>query len=97
MEDGAGQEELFEFIEGSLISRSPVPVIVFLGEVEERAGDDGVVGDELMVKVGTAKERLYVLDFGHGWPGGDAIEFDWVHGELTGFHNHSKVFNFWDI
>ena len=33
-----------------------------------------------MIKIGEAKERSDVFDFGRGGPGGDAIEFDGVHG-----------------
>ena len=61
------------------------------------AGDGGVVGNEPTVEVGKAKERSYIFDFGWGRPGSNAVEFDRVHGELTGFHDHSKVFNFWDV
>ena len=50
-----------------------------------------------MVEVGKAKEQSYILDFGWGGPGSDSIEFDWVHGELTRFHDHSKIFDFGDV
>ena len=50
-----------------------------------------------MVEVGKAEEGLYILDFRGGQPGSNAIEFDRVHDKLTGFHNHSEVFNFRDI
>jgi len=75
-----------------LAGRGPVPLEVFLGEVDEGAGDVGVVGDESSVKVGEAKEGLYVLHFSGGGPFGNSIKFDRVHGELTGFDNHSEVF-----
>ena len=60
-------------------------------------GDCGIVRDKPTVEVGEAKEGLYILDFNWGWPGSDSIQFDWVHGKLTGFYNHSKVFDFWDV
>ena len=50
-----------------------------------------------MVEVGKSKEGSYILYLGGGQPSGDAIKLNWVHGELTGFHDHSKVFNFGDI
>ena len=50
-----------------------------------------------MVEVGKAKEGSYILDFSGGWPSGNAVEFDQVHGELTGFYDHSKVFDFRDV
>ena len=56
MENGARQEEFLQVVERSLTSRGPVPAIVFLGEVEEGAGDGGVVGDEPTIEVGKAEE-----------------------------------------
>ena len=44
-------------------------------------GNGGIVRDELSVEVGKAEEGSYILDFGVGWPDGDAVEFDWVHGK----------------
>ena len=72
-------------------------MIVLFGEVEQGAGNFGVVGDELMIEVGKAKEGPYILDFSGGWPGSNAVEFYWVYGKLSRFHNHPKVFNLWDI
>ena len=60
-------------------------------------GDSEVVGYKPSVEIGEAKEGAHILDFGWSWPGGDAIKFDWVHGKLTGFHNHSEVFDFGDV
>ena len=34
-----------------------------------------MVGDKPVVEVDKAEERPYVLDFGGGWPGSNAIEF----------------------
>ena len=56
VEDRARKEELFQLIKGLLTSRSPIPVIVFLCEVQERAGDHGVVRDKLMIEIDKAKE-----------------------------------------
>ena len=78
-------------------SGGPVPAIAFLGEVEKWASDCGIVRDELVIEVGKAEKGSYILDFSRGWPGSDAIKFDWVHSELTGFHNHSEVFDFRDV
>ena len=72
-------------------------MVVFLSEVQERVGDCGIVRDELTVEIGKTKEGSHVLNFGGGQPGSDAIKFDRVHGKLTGFHNHSKVFHFRDV
>ena len=42
-----------------------------------------------MIEVGKAEEGSYILDFGRGWPGGDAIELNGVHSKLTWFYDHS--------
>jgi len=93
VEDGFGKESGAEGVHGLLASRGPGPSTVFLGEVNEGAGDVGVVGDEATVEIGKAKEGADILDFLGSGPLGDAIEFDGVHGELTGFDDHTKVFN----
>ena len=72
-------------------------MVILFGEVKERASDNGVVGDELTVEVGEAKEGMHFLDFDGGWPYSNAIKFNWVHSKLTGFHDHSKKFNFKDV
>ena len=72
-------------------------MVVFLSKVKEGVGDSRVVGYKLMVEVSKVQEGLYTLDFDRGWPGGDSVEFDWIHGKLTRFHNHSKVFDFRDV
>ena len=43
---------MFEVIEGLLLEGGPTPGQVFLGEINEGAGNGGVVRDELMVEVG---------------------------------------------
>jgi len=65
---------------------------VFFCEINEGVGDVGVVGNESSVEVGEAQEGAYVLDFGWGWPFGNAIELDRIHGELTWFDDHPEVF-----
>ena len=72
-------------------------MVVFLCEVEEGASNYGVVRDKPTIEIGKAKEQSYIFDFSWGWPGGDAIKFDWVHGQMTRFYNHSKVFNFGNV
>ena len=74
-----------------------VPSIIFLDEVQEGVSDGGIVGDELMIEVGKAEEGLYIFYFGRGWPGSDAVELYGIHGELTGFHDHSKIFDSRDV
>ena len=73
--------------------RGPIPGKVFLGKVEERASDIGVIGDEASVEIGEAKERADIFHLGGSWPIGDPIEFNWVHGQLTRLDDHAEVFN----
>ena len=68
-------------------------MMVLFGEVKQGAGNCEVVGDELVIKVGKAKEGPYILDFSGSWLGSNAVKFYWVHGKLSRFHNHPKVFN----
>ena len=65
-----------------------------LCKIKMGTSDSGVVRDELIVEVGEVKKGTHLLDFGGGWPCSNAVKFDWVHGELTRFHNHSEIFNF---
>jgi len=65
---------------------------VFLSEVDEGTGNIRVVGDKSMVEVGEAKKGAYILDLSGGWPFGDSVKLDRIHGKLTRFDNHSKVF-----
>ena len=73
VKDWFRQEEGFEGIKGSLAGGGPMPGEVFLGEVNERPGDVGVVMDETSVEVGEAEKRSNVLDLLGGWPAGDAV------------------------
>ena len=94
VEDWLRQEQGLEGIEGGLTSGGPVPRQVFLGEVNERSGDIGVVRNKASVEVGEAEERSDVFDFLGGGPACNTIQFDRIHGKLSRFHNHSEVFHF---
>ena len=91
--DGFCEEEAFEGIEGGLARRGPIPREVFLGEIKERAGDIGIIGDESSVETGEAKERANIFHLGWSWPTCDAVELYGVHGQLAGFHDHAEVFD----
>ena len=91
-EDGFCKEEVFEGIKGGLAGGGPIPREILLSEVEERASDIGIVRNESLVEIGETKERADVFHLGGGWPTGDSIEFNWVHGQLAGFDNHAEVF-----
>ena len=80
MEDWAREEEPFKLIKGLLASRGPIPSVILLRKVKQRADNGGVVRNEPLVEVGKAKEGLYILDFGGGRPGSNAIKFNRVHG-----------------
>ena len=73
------EEEAFEGVEGGLTGRGPFPSEVFLGEVEERASDIGIVRDEASVEVGEAKERANIFHLGWSGSACDSIEFNRVH------------------
>ena len=80
MEDGFREEEAFKGVEGRLTRRGPIPGKVLLGEVEERAGDVGVVRDEASVEIGESKERANIFYLGWGRPTCNSVEFNQVHG-----------------
>ena len=80
VKDGFGEEETFEGVEGRLTGRGPIPGKVLLGEVEERAGDVGVVRDEALVEIGESKERVNIFHLGWGRPTCNSVEFNQVHG-----------------
>ena len=91
------EEELFQLIERLLTGRGPIPTVVLFHKIQKGVGNSRVVRDESTVEVDKAKEGSYIFDFGRGWPGGDAVKFDQVYDKLTRFHDHSKVFYFWDV
>ena len=91
VKDGFGEEKTLEGIKGGLTGGGPVPGEVLLGEVEDRMGDVRIVGDELSVEIGEATEGANILHLGWHGPIRDAVEFDGVHGQLTGFNDHAKV------
>ena len=70
----------------------PIPRESLLGEIEEGASDVGIVRDESSVEIGETKERADVFHLGGGWPTGDSIKLDRVHGQLAGFDDHAEVF-----
>ena len=90
--DGFGEEEAFEGVERRLTGGGPVPREVLFSEVEERASNVGIVRDESSIEVGETKERANVFHLSWCRPTCDAVEFDRVHGQLAGFHDHAEVF-----
>ena len=94
VENGFGEKEAFEGVKGGLTGGEPVPGEILLGEVEERASDIGVVGNEATIEIGEAKERANIFHLSWCGPICDAIELDRVHGQLAGFNDHAKVLHF---
>ena len=92
-EDGFREEETFEGIKGGLAGGGPIPREILLGEIEERASDVGIVGDESSVEIGETKEKVDIFHLGRRGPVCDAVKLDGVHGEFAGFHDHSKIFH----
>lgn len=54
-----------------MTSGGPVPGKAFLGEVDKGLSEIEVVGNEVTIEVGKAKEGSYVLDFHRHQPAGD--------------------------
>jgi len=92
MENRFRQKKGFKGVKSGLTGGGPVPLKVLFGEVNEGVSDVGVVGNELSVEIGEAKERAYILDFSGDWPFGNPVKFDGVYGKLARFDDHSKVF-----
>ena len=55
-EDWGGGDELSEGIKCALLKRTPSPGLVFLGKGSKGGDNVGVIGDELSIEIGKAKE-----------------------------------------
>ena len=80
VENGFREEETFKGVERGLTGGGPIPREVLLGEVEERASDVGVIGDEVSVEIGEAEERANIFHLGWRRPTCNSVEFNRVHG-----------------
>ena len=94
MEDRLQQEKGLEGVKQCLACRRPVPRKVLFGGVNKGSSDIGVVEDKTSIKVHEAKEGSHVFEFLRSGPTCNPIQFDRVHGKLSGFDNHTKVFHF---
>ena len=74
-------------MEGVPFSRS-----VLFGEVDQQAGDIGIVRNKSSVEVGKTKEGSNVFDLRESWPFCNAVQFYWVHGKLSWSDDHSQIF-----
>ncbi|ETW85245.1 hypothetical protein HETIRDRAFT_309259, partial [Heterobasidion irregulare TC 32-1] len=72
---------------------SPFKWYILLCEVIERSGHGSEVFDESAIEVSKAEEGLYFLQVLWGWPGGDSIDLDRVHGYIIRGNDEPKVFN----
>ena len=80
VKDGFREEETFKGVERGLTGGGPVPREVFLGEVEERMSDVGVIRDEAPVEISKAEERANIFHLGWSRPTCDSVELNQVHG-----------------
>ena len=85
---------MFQGIKGGLTRRRPIPSQVLLREVDERASDVRVAGNELSIEVGEAEEGMHIFDFSQGGPACNAVELNRIHGQLSWLDDHPKIFNF---
>jgi hypothetical protein len=77
-----------------VLSGSPVPSGGFPGEVEERAGDFGVIWNEITIVSGEAKE---LANFGwvmRGFPLSYTVKFTWIHTHLVPSNDYAQVLDF---
>ena len=79
VKDGFREKEVFKGVEGRLTRGGPIPGKVFLGKVEERAGDIGVVRNKVSVEIGESKKRSNIFHLGWGRPTCDSVELNRVH------------------
>ena len=91
------EKEFLQQVKSLLADRGPISTVVLLSEIQKEAGDSGVVGDELMVEIGKAKEGVYFPYLYGGRPCSNSIKFHRIHGKLFQFYNHPKVLDFGDV
>ena len=91
------QEALFQLLEGCFAAITPLKLGVFLGQIDERSGEVGIMGDEVAVEVTYAEEGSDVLNLHGGWPFRDPFELRRVHGNMSWSDDHSEVINFLGI
>ena len=56
-----GGESSFQCLKGIIARLVPGPGVSFLGEVKERAGSVGVVGNKVTIEVCKAQEGAHIL------------------------------------
>ena len=69
------------------MSPSPVPPLLFLGEVVQGSRKLREVFDESTVEVGEADEGTDIFQALGCRPGGDGFDFDRIHGNRSGSDN----------
>ena len=94
VEDRLQQGKGLEGFKRCLACGRPIPRKVFLGEIDKGSGNVGAVRNKTSIKVREAEEGSHVLDSLRSGPTGDTIQFNGVHGKLSRFDNHSKIFYF---
>ncbi|ETW87801.1 hypothetical protein HETIRDRAFT_305615, partial [Heterobasidion irregulare TC 32-1] len=92
-EDGSGCEAMLQSFKGLVCLVSPFKWYILLCEVVERSGHGREVFDESAIEVSKAEEGLYFFQVLRGWPGGDSIDLDRVHGYIIHGNDEPKVFD----
>ncbi|ETW84853.1 hypothetical protein HETIRDRAFT_312801, partial [Heterobasidion irregulare TC 32-1] len=92
-EDGSRCEAMLQLFKGFVPLVSPLKWYILLCEVVERSGCGSKVFDESAIEVSKAEERLYFFQVLRGWPGGDSIDLDQVHGYVIRGNDKPEIFD----
>ncbi|ETW76598.1 hypothetical protein HETIRDRAFT_327870 [Heterobasidion irregulare TC 32-1] len=84
---------MLQLFKGFVPLMSPLKWYILLCEVIERSCRGSEVFDESAIEVSKAEERLYFFQVLQGWPGGDSINLDRVHGYIIRGNDKSEVFD----
>ena len=85
--------EFFEGFDGICVKAREFFFGRFHGKASKRECDFRVMVDEFAIEIGKTKETLNFFDRCQLRPGGDSIEFLWMHLNTFGGNNVSKVFD----
>jgi len=83
-EDWSLHKPLFELFKCELLSVVPVPGLVLLGEIVERASEVGEIPNEAPIKTTKTEEGSNVFEFGQGRPVLESLQLDGIHFDSSG-------------
>jgi hypothetical protein len=92
-QNGFGSESSFERFKSCLLSGTPYKEYILLGEVVKWPAYLGEVLDKASVEIGKPDETPNFFEFREQCPIPDGLYLDWVHGNLAGADDQSKVVN----